>query len=470
MDDLDANKDLPVLFPKQRVYDKVRQFSSRSGLDAGGDLPALLPSTSVGAQQIRRNAHLTRGLNPAQAAEDYMLGRRSGYRSDLVSRNRDEIRLRLDVEDISGKTAKAPRVSQYLQDRENLAISRDDIDNMVETEGFFEKYVADPAKAILKSPSRILYSMASGVNDMLAMGAGVVDSAARGTSHVTGLSYRGGFGRARDWLHNQSRWLQGELENNPLIGLPSDLKGKRLWDDLSLVLDPEWLITNVSDTAGSMAPAIAAAVVSGGSALAAGGAGGFQEAASLYRQMKEEGKVSDETALTASTAYGIVSAYLNKIPFDKILDKTPVKNIRQKIFKSILAGGSEAATEWAEEPAQALIKTLAEGGDADEVGRNVLEAMKNIDVIPGAFLMGGGARMATSRVEKDNGVKDETDGVETSGATLGYAIEELEGVTVSLSGYGPDGQQVTYEVQASKAVEDIDFDLDVYRKIRDCLG
>lgn len=470
MDDLDANKDLPALFPKQRVYDKVRQFSSRSGLDAGGDLPALLPSTSVGAQQIRRNAHLTRGLNPDQAAEDYKLGKRSGYPVDLVSRNRDEIRSRLDVEDISGKTADFPRVTQYLQDRGNLSVSRDDLDNLTETEGFFEKYVTDPAKALLKSPSRILYNMAAGVNDMLAMGAGVVDTAAKGTSRATGLSYGGGFGNLRDWLHTQSKWLQGELENNPMIGLPSDLKGKRLFDDLSLALDPEWLVTNVTDTAGSMAPSVAAAVASGGSSLWAGAAGGFQEAASLYRQMKEEGMVSDETALTASTAYGIVSAYLNKIPFDKILDKTPVKNIRQKVLKSILAGGSEAATEWAEEPAQALIKTLAEGGDADEIGRNVLEAMKNIDVIPGALLMGGGARMATSRVEKDNGVKDETDGVETSGATMGYAIEELEGVTVSLSGYGPDGQQVTYEVQASKAVEDIDFDLDVYRKIRDCLG
>lgn len=487
--------EFPPLMPDGTLYEPGRVSSKKKDLGIlekrtptvqTEEFPPIMPDGTLYSptSQIKKNVHLTRGLNPDQAAEDYKLGKRTGYPSDLVSRNRAEIRSRVDIEDISEKAAQFPGVAKYLEDRNNLSISRDDIDNLTDTEGFFKKYVVESIKGqvdigALKSVSkfipRAIYSMASSVNDVLAFGAGVVDSASRGVGTTTGLSYGGGFGKLRDRLQAESQWLEKELQDNPVIGLSKDIKGKRLIENPDLLLNPEWLITNVGDTAGSMVPAIGAALATGGGSVAAsvvaGIVGGLQEGASLYRQMRSEGKTDDATALIASTAFSVVSSLLNEIGFKGILDKTALKGVKARIFSSIATGGVEAATEWAEEPAQALIKTLAEGGSMDEVGRNVLDAMTNIDVIPGAFIMGGGGAYVSSsnnsRAEDDtkNNTVDEF-----KLEPVGYTPEDLNGVMVSLKGIDPEGGVVSYEIPASKAVEEIDFDIDVYKKIRDCIG
>ena len=60
---------------------------------------------------------------------------------------------------------------------------------------------------------------------------------------------------------------------------------------------------------------------------------------------------------------------------------------------------TEAATEWAEEPTQALIKALAEEDTPQEIIDQVIEGARNIDVIPGAFILGGGTAFVSQKKE-----------------------------------------------------------------------
>ena len=253
-----------------------------------------------------------------------------------------------------------------------------------------KEYIYDPIKALAKVAPRAIYQMGASANDITALTAGALDEAAKGISDITGFEKGNFFENIEDWALNAAKRQRETLEESDIIGVSEELKGKRLWDNPQLLLDPEWLIQNVGDTAASMIPILMTAYITGGSTASAAAVGGAMEGSSLYSQMREEKKTSRLTALNTSLAFGSVSVWLNKIGLDKILDKTAVKTIKGKIAKAFVAGSVEATTEWLEEPTQALLKAIAEEQPIEGIKKAVIDAAKNIDVIPGAFLSGGG--------------------------------------------------------------------------------
>ena len=201
---------------------------------------------------------------------------------------------------------------------------------------------------------------------------------------------------------------------------PNRIQGS-VWDNPKLMADPEWLTYNVANFAPSMTAAILpGALLSkglriGGEVikltpkvierisklglhLGAGTAGGSMEGLGTYRELLRNGK-SEEEASNAGAMMGLFSAGLNTLGFSQILSGAK-GNALQKVAKRVLAGGTEAATEWAEEPAEVIAKDIAsylETGEAPEGtwGRIVESIKSGANVALPAFIMGGGASLAS---------------------------------------------------------------------------
>lgn len=250
-----------------------------------------------------------------------------------------------------------------------------------------------------KQVVRAVPVMAKSTNEALAMGAGVLDSAERGLGNVLGTGSTGMFGVARNWLMGQSEVIRQRILSAPELSLPVDKQG-RLWDKPGLLLDPEWLTFNTGDAAVSMAPMIFATVMSGGSTLVGAVVGAAQEAGDLYRELVMEDKADPDRALAASLVFGVAVSGLNKLGLDKIMDKRVASTVFAKAAKAAMAGSTEAVTEWMEEPIQAALQGMANNESAQQVQGRILEALKNVDVMPGSFILGGGAHHVNQRAEQ----------------------------------------------------------------------
>lgn len=353
-------------------------------------LPILLPEgeSLAGSEQLRKNIDMTKTVNPDTAAENQVLGSQTGLDSDFVARNHEQVKSEVEVDTIQSKVNNFPGVANYFSERKNVEVSKDDIDNLTETESLFKQYVIDPGSAVLKFAPRAAYTIEGSVSNILALPFGAMDEATKSLDQLTGFGRGGAFGNIRDMFQEHARNMFAQRDQ--FFAPSEEIRDQRLIENFGLLADPEWVLTNLGDTAASFLPVLVTALYTGGSSLAGGVVGGGMEGGALYNQMMDEGKVNSATALNAATIFGTASAYLNKIGLDKILDKTPVKGLKDRVFKAIVKGSVEGATEWLEEPTEALISTIAEGGDTEDVIEAVKEAAKNIEVIPGSFLLGGG--------------------------------------------------------------------------------
>ena len=205
-------------------------------------------------------------------------------------------------------------------------------------------------------------------------------------------------------------------------GIPDDLAGDLL-DDMSLLADPAWLAYSLVQGGISMIPSLVVGAGVGGAAfkglqilgktykltpkllknlsalsgaVPAGLVGGGQEGASTYREMLARG-ATEEQAARAMEAMTTFSGLLNAFSFDKmgIFKKTPIgdkKKITGFIAHVLTAGGTEAMTEYGEEPIELMIKhaLLPEGITKEEV---VQQLRSGVNVIPSAGILGavGGA-------------------------------------------------------------------------------
>ena len=253
--------------------------------------------------------------------------------------------------------------------------------------------------SVAKQAIRAVPGMAKSANEALAMGAGVLDSAERGLGNVLGTGSTGVFGVARRWLLNQSEIIRQRILAAPELSLPADKQG-RLWDKPGLLLDPEWLAFNTGDAAVSIVPMIAATVMSGGSTLVGAMVGAAQEAGDLYRELIMQDKADPDRALAASLVFGVAVSGLNKLGLDKIMDKRVASTVFAKAAKAVVAGSTEAVTEYMEEPVQAALQGMANNESAQQVRDRILDALKNVDVMPGSFILGGGAHHVNQRVEQ----------------------------------------------------------------------
>ncbi|MCK5602577.1 hypothetical protein KAR91_11925 [Candidatus Pacearchaeota archaeon] len=307
---------------------------------------------------------------------------------------------------LDGLLKNSPGYADYALNH-NLENATQDADGLTGIESAFKEGVIDPAMAIARFVPRSTVLLGKFANDATAMAAGILDSAAMSVETMTGLERGGGFTWLRDWSHNAARQQGKMLQEGEFVGTPEDIRGKRLWGNPQLLLDPEWVITNLGDAATSLIPVIAMTYATGGSYVAGGLVGGALEGGSFYNELREEGlieePVDDITALNAALTYGAASAWLNKIGLQSILGKGVAARVRKSFAKHLMAGGTEAVTEWLEEPTQGLIETFAregiptEGKDFDKLLENIAEAAKNIDMIPGSIMLGGGISYLASR-------------------------------------------------------------------------
>lgn len=163
-------------------------------------------------------------------------------------------------------------------------------------------------------------------------------------------------------------WAERQYANAAEYGLPPELQGS-IVDNPSLLFNPQWLAYQTGQVLPSTAAAfIPGAAVAGlsGSALAggltAGAIGGGLEAAGAYRESGDPWR---------SALYGVASGLLNaKAPITLLSGGSTLPT------KLLKAATWEAATEWAEEPTQALI-----------MGQDPWEAIvQGANVVPGTFL------------------------------------------------------------------------------------
>jgi len=121
-------------------------------------------------------------------------------------------------------------------------------------------------------------------------------------------------------------------------------------------------------------------------------AGATMEAAPMYEEMVKN-KMGEKEAALKSMAFGIVVSKLEKTSLDKMFG---LKAGKQLLKRALSSAFTEAATEWAENPAQAAIQHLEKlGTKPTEYMKDVVRAsIQGIEVMPSSFavgLLGGGS-------------------------------------------------------------------------------
>lgn len=245
------------------------------------------------------------------------------------------------------------------------------------------------AKSVGKQALRFGPNLARTLNQGIGFAGGLLESGARAGKEATGdlwgmfSPYEKIGAAVKKYGLNAARDVKKALEH-PFFNLPEE-KQKRLWDNPQYLLDPEWLTYNAGDAVQSLGLVIAGAMAGGPAGAVA--VGGGMEGLDLYDELIEEGADQDNAA-SASIAFGIVTGILNKIGVDRVMKK-PLGNILKRGARRVISGSTEAATEWAEEPFQAAFGELAKGKTVGEATGAAYEALKNVEVIPGAFIAGG---------------------------------------------------------------------------------
>ncbi len=270
------------------------------------------------------------------------------------------------------------------------------------------------ARSALKTVAKLPAQAAESVYNIAGLGLGALDYmeaiTARGLDFigVTKGQRTGWAGMARDWALANAESIRKNYLNSDLLRLPAELRG-RLWDNPGYLLSPEYLSYQLGDALNSVTLMLAGGYGYGlarGGALASGSmakigsvVGGLMEGSSLYDDLIKEG-VGNERALSGSISFGAVVGLLEKAGLDKILEGPGGKGLTRAIARRFLAGGAEAATEYAEEPAQAILAGLSRGDASDKILSDFFDSLTNVDVLPGSFLLGGGMRHISEHTQK----------------------------------------------------------------------
>lgn len=278
------------------------------------------------------------------------------------------------------------------------------LDRLVQATGYESDFAEQTGmggifSSAAKQVVRAVPGMAKSANESLAMGAGVLDSTERGIGQLLGTGSTGVFGKGRDWFLAQAEAIRTKILSDPSLSLPKEKQG-RLWDNPGYLLDPEWLTFNTGDAAASMAPMVVATVLSGGNTTVGAVIGSAQEAGDLYRELMLEDKADPDRALAASIVFGVAVEGLEKLGLDRVMDKRVADTFLKRVMKAAYAGATEGFTEWAEEPIQAALQGMALKENPEQLRERVFDALKNVDVIPGSFILGGGMSAHNTRMER----------------------------------------------------------------------
>ena len=361
----------PVEAPSNVVASTLQPAKSDESLFEG------LPKSST------RSLEKAVTRNPDAVADAARIAKNKGTSVDLVERNYAE----MSAQDKAEKNQRlleamgAGATADFMLDPTNAGMAHDDVQALASIEQ--ESNVFRAGGKVL---GRAVPKVFQFYNQSMAYFSGTLDSAAKSMEELTGFERGGVFKQAEQQYLAQSKYINDEVLNSELLKLPEHVT-KSLWDTPQLLLNPEYLVTQVGEAASSMLPMMAAYVATGGSLTAPSVIGGLQEAASLYEDLVRDG-VDQESASTAATSFGVVVGLLNKVGLEELTKKIPTKTVMQNLARRGAAGAAEGFTEYLEEPFQAAFSALAKGKSMDGVVEDVIASFKNVDVIPGAFLLG----------------------------------------------------------------------------------
>jgi hypothetical protein len=343
--------------------------------------------------RLKTNFRLSSGVSPDDAVRFNGLAAETGLPVSTVENNPNDVQLLIDQKKL---VELPPATKSHLSDIGNMKISKDDTTELAETERRVEflkqaqpgAVVSSIAKGLGKAP----YSMANFALDTYAWGMGTLQSAAEGIEDFTGLKAGGMFGQSEQMALGLSENIKQYVESEPALNLPDELRG-RLVEHPEYLLSPEYVAGNVTDVAQSFIPMAVATIFAG--PLIGAATGSAQEGSSFYADLRKQG-VSEQDASTAAIAFGAIVGVLNKLGLERLLKKVPVGNLLSRSVHRAATGVFEAGTEYAEEPFQALIGEIAKGSDAPAIWDAVIDSFKNVEVIPGSLLLGGGMNTTIS--------------------------------------------------------------------------
>ncbi|OGW44444.1 MAG: hypothetical protein A2Y66_01755 [Nitrospirae bacterium RBG_13_41_22] len=316
-------------------------------------------------------------------------------------------------------TLESPDISEITWDDENV----------IEKES--SSKILGTGKSIAKQVLRFGPNISKTMWQGLGFAGGTLESTMKTGKEITG-DFMGAFSpwerigkNVREYGLRQADQVKKALEH-PFFNLPEEKRGK-LWDNPQYMLDPEWMVYNAGEAIQSLGLVIGATVYGGPTAGMA--VGGGMEGLDFYDDLLDEG-VNPDNAASGAIAFGIVTGILNKVGADKVM-KRLTGTLVKRAGRRVVAGTTEAGTEWAEEPFQAAFSVLSKGGNIGDASQSALEAMKNIDVIPGAFITGGllaGSGTSNNKnrsTDKDNiitAIKEDFD----KGELNAQIVEELK--------------------------------------------
>jgi hypothetical protein len=412
--------DLSFLDPNMNSTDETPMGAvspDLSFLDPDQGVKPADPSALINARE------LTHGMDPQRTAKVINLSRKAGLPPRIVEERMDEIERREMLNDglLADVASKAPKTTSFLSDPDRFAVAQTDIENLAELERLIatgpvdsfamsgqmpvngdnklaKELIADPIGAIGKGLIKAPGSLAEMGLNLFSILPGAIDSAAQGVEQLTGLPRGGYFGELRDAALGASKWIRENYLNAEPLQISEDLRGKGAWDNPEIMLDPEWVAYVTTDILPSIGATIAAYMASG--PAAAGVVGGGMEAGGLYQELLDEG-MEDWKANTASQVFGILSGALNAIGADKVLGQGVATSWAKRLVKGFFVKGAvEGATEWAEEPIQALVAGIARGDSVPTIAADIVEAtQKGFDVFLPSLITGGLAGTATERME-----------------------------------------------------------------------
>jgi GNAT superfamily N-acetyltransferase len=286
-----------------------------------------------------------------------------------------------------------------------MAMARDDIDPLTGMEGSLRQYdrtmwdkTSGVVKGLAKQAVKSVPNMAAALDASIGAAGAILESSASGARELTGFDsvfqpYENVGAAIKQWGVDNAQWIRKNILESDALSLPVELRG-RLWDNPEFLLDPEWLAYNVGEVGSSYLPVIAAAITGG--PVAGAFVGGLLEGSDLFRELVAEHNVPADKAASAALLFGSVTGYLNKIGAESALKAIGEKGIAGRLARYTGTGAVEAGTEYAEEPFQAAFSAWAQGKSLDEILADVQESLKNVDVIPGAFIAGSGGSIYTN--------------------------------------------------------------------------
>lgn len=293
--------------------------------------------------------------SPDQYAQDLRTSQETGIPFDVIQRNPDIVPRR-KTPDLS----KSQATANYLADPNNAAVSSDDIPLLVELEKRL-KYskrstplkVADFFRAFVGGAASSVGSTLSGIGEAINVGSRFTE---RGLDMVLPES-------VMDTLHNAGTHLYDPVD---IFKVPGEDIKEFSKETISPKEENQTFVTDVSAALGTMGGQIAAMMVFpqvGTSMLVAQGVDSQAE-----RQIETGSLGTSAKADVALVASGIVTAALERIGLDKVMEAVPnpVKNKIVNYLGSVaVAGGAEGVEELLEGVSHGLIEYAATNPDAE---------------------------------------------------------------------------------------------------------